>query len=63
MDKVAPGTAFLLKVAANIADLNRGQFMEDVLKRCVGKIQRSALGSFMNKEKNQDVNKYLDSHP
>jgi len=28
MDKVAPGTAFLLKVAANIADLNRGQFIE-----------------------------------
>lgn len=26
MEKVAPGTAYLPKVAVNIADLNRGQF-------------------------------------
>lgn len=30
MEKVAPGTAFLPKVGANIVDLNHGQFMEGV---------------------------------
>jgi hypothetical protein len=30
MEKVAPVTAFLTKVVANIVDLNQGQFMEGV---------------------------------
>ncbi|MFC7298025.1 hypothetical protein [Herminiimonas aquatilis] len=49
MEKVAPETAFLPKVAVNIADLNQGQFKHGNRPRCVGIIQRSASVLFNSK--------------